>query len=76
MVFTLSEIVKSALANFNTQFDLRRVEAFVNENKNNLGTAADSFKSSIETIKTNIRWTEKNMKPIAEFLTRFNKQNN
>ncbi len=47
--------------------DLARVQNFVGRTSN-LGVAADAFKSAIETIRTNVRWTQKNVKSIYTWL--------
>lgn len=65
--FTLANLVTSCTSRLNKQTDLNRVENFVKQTSN-LGPAAEAFKNAIETIQTNIRWTQMNLKPIREWL--------
>jgi hypothetical protein len=44
------------------------VEAFVRAHASNLGLTAASFQSAIETISTNVRWVERNIEPLSEWL--------
>lgn len=63
----LSNLVTSCTSRLNKKFDLDRVECFIKRTPN-LGNAAEAFQNALETIQTNIRWTQKNMQPIFDWL--------
>ena len=65
--FTLPNLVTSCTSRLNKDHDLARVEDFVRRTPN-LGVTTDAFRNAIETIKTNIRWTKKNLQPIFQWL--------
>ena len=51
-----------------TKLELQRVNDFIARNKNNLGLASDAFSQALENINTNIRWIEKNLQSVHEWL--------
>ena len=64
--FTLASLLTETLSNFNTEDDLKRVQAFFSNN--DFGVAKDSLSEITESINTNIRWMEKNYNAVVEFL--------
>jgi hypothetical protein len=66
--FTLPNLVTSIISRLSSRNDLKRVETFIASNVNNLGVATEAFQKAIENINANIRWTEKNVENIKEWL--------
>ena len=64
--FTLASLLTETLSNFNTEDDLKRVQAFFSNN--DFGVAKDSLSEITESINTNIRWMEKNYNAVVKFL--------
>jgi hypothetical protein len=62
----LASLLTETLSNFNTDTDLKRVQAFFANN--DFGVAKDSLSEITESINTNIRWMEKNYNAVVEFL--------
>ena len=60
-------MVTTVTSQLNKEIDLARVEDFIRRTPN-LGVTTEAFKNAIETIKTNIRWTQKNLKTIQDWL--------
>lgn len=65
--YTLPNLVTTVTSQLNKEIDLARVEDFIRRTPN-LGVTTEAFKNAIETIKTNIRWTQKNLKTIQDWL--------
>jgi hypothetical protein len=57
-------------SSFNSNSDLKKVQNFMSENRDNLGVAASSFKQVIENIETNMRWMEKNSLHVKQWLAK------
>jgi hypothetical protein len=55
-------------SSFNSIYDLKKVQNFMSENRDNLGVAASSFKQVLENIETNLRWMEKNSRHVTQWL--------
>ena len=68
MSFTLPNLVTSCTSRLNKPTDLVRVKNFIAQTPN-LGPASEAFKNAIETIETNIRWTDINLSAINKWLT-------
>ena len=66
--FTLSELMVEITSSFNSIYDLKKVQHFMRENRDNLGVAASSFKQVLENIETNLRWMEKNSLHVTQWL--------
>ena len=64
--FTLASLLTETLSNFNTQNDLKRVQAFFANN--DFGVAKDSLSEITESINTNMRWMVKNYNAVVKFL--------
>ena len=52
--FTLSELMIEITSSFNSIYDLKKVQHFMRENRDNLGVAASSFKQVLENIETKL----------------------
>ena len=64
--FTLASLLTETLSNFNTENDLKRVQAFFANN--DFGVAKDSLSEITESINTNMRWMVKNYNAVVKFL--------
>ena len=65
--FTLPSLVDSTTSRLYTLNDLNRVRNFISRTQN-LGVATEAFQQALENINNNIRWYEKNLKPILNWL--------
>ncbi|CAF0920546.1 unnamed protein product [Brachionus calyciflorus] len=65
--FTLPTLIDSIIKTLNSNYYLKRLDDFI-ERAQDLGVAADAFKQAIEKINTNIRWKEKNLDSIHNWL--------
>jgi hypothetical protein len=65
----LPSLVNSVTNRLNQRNDLNRVENFIKANEGNLGVATEAFASAVENIKTNIRWSDKNLKAVSTWLS-------
>ena len=63
-------MVNLVLQKFNSQKDIERVERF--KKTHNLGIAARAFEESLDTIKTNKEWMDRNLNLILKWLTEYN----
>ena len=66
--FSFGELVSGVMSNFNTEYQLSRVQSLIETHKNKLGTALTPLNQAIETIKTNINWLKKNKDNISKWL--------
>jgi hypothetical protein len=73
VAFTLPSLIESITKRLNTNYDLKRVNSFL-ESEKYLGSAADAFKQAIETISTNIRWMNKYSISIQNWLSNVNRR--
>jgi hypothetical protein len=62
----LASLLTETLSNFNTENDLKRVQAFFANY--DFGVAKDSLSEITESINTNMRWMEKNYNAVVKFL--------
>lgn len=65
--FTLANLVKNVLKNFNTEFELNSLQIFQREHLN-LGIAENAFKESLETVSLNKRWMDTYLTSIENWL--------
>ncbi|XP_050422404.1 aminopeptidase N isoform X2 [Adelges cooleyi] len=65
---TISEIVKSATAHFNTKNDLIQLWQFYKDQQDYLGSARRSVLQSIENAQANVEWMNKNYQTISAWL--------
>ena len=65
--FTLSRLIERVLNNFNNRYELKLVEDFISQHPY-LGISEGAFKQSVETININIRWINKNLNLIGNWL--------
>ena len=68
MAFTLPNLVTGVTQRLTSKLDLQRVKDFIARNQNNLGVATEAFSRALENINTNIRWLEKNLLSVHEWL--------
>lgn len=66
VIYTLPNMVNVVLNKLNSQKDLERVEHFMRTNE--LGIASRAFEESLDTIKANKKWMEKNLNLILKWL--------
>jgi aminopeptidase N len=57
--YSLGSLVEEVTKNFNTDYELERVKMFI-ARKLIVGSVKNAFERSIERIRSNIRWKEKN----------------
>lgn len=67
MVFVLSDLIKTVYGNLNTQSELNQLEDFLIRHPD-LGSASLDFRKTIEIVKTNVRWMNKNFNTISDWL--------
>lgn len=65
---SLISLVDELLKNFNTKYELARVEKFMSDHTD-LGVTKSSFTRALESIRSNIRWREMNMISLTDWLT-------
>lgn len=65
--FTLGNLVTSLLRNFNTEYELLKVQDFLIKHPDQ-GVATNAFKQSVETISSNIRWMNRNAESLSQWL--------
>lgn len=63
----MAHLVQNVVKSFNTNYELDRINQFLSQNPDS-GAIRDGLKQSIENIKTNIRWIEKNSQNLADWL--------
>lgn len=61
-------LIDELFINFNTKYELSRVEKFISE-RTELGVTKSSFARALEGIRSNIRWREKNMITLTDWLS-------
>ena len=54
----IGRIVSYTTRDFNTPFELKELQDFYEEHKNELGTARSATLNSIENVKANVKWME------------------
>ena len=69
MAFTLPNLVTGVTQRLSTKLELQRVQDFIGRNQNNLGVATEAFSQALENINTNMRWKEKNLQLVHEWLS-------
>lgn len=65
---SFKRIISSVASDFNTEFDLMELERFIEENKDDLGTAETTAKQMVELTKGNIEWMEAHYTEVVEWL--------
>lgn len=54
----------------NSNYELNKVQSFIKSNSDVLGGSIDGqFKSSVDTIKINIAWLDKNLNKIRKYFS-------
>ena len=64
----VGRIIQYVTRDFNTEFELRELQAFYEEHKNELGTAKRTTLNSIELVKANVQWMKKYYNDILDWL--------
>jgi hypothetical protein len=64
----LGSLVTSLLRNFNTEYELQKIQDFMTKYPDQ-GVASNAFKQSLETINGNVRWMSKNAESIGQWLS-------
>jgi len=65
----LPNLVTGVTQRLSTKLELQRVQDFIARNQNNLGGATEAFSQALENINTNMRWKEKNLQLVHEWLS-------
>lgn len=65
---SVGRIVSSVTKDFNTPFELKELEDFYAEHKDELGTARRTTLNSIEKVKANVQWMDTYYKEIVTWL--------
>lgn len=66
--FGFSSLIKSVMKGFNTQFQLKELTKFIEQNNDNLKTGRRAFKQTVENTQSNIQWMERNLDIISSWL--------
>ncbi|XP_015184599.1 PREDICTED: aminopeptidase N isoform X1 [Polistes dominula] len=66
----MNNIIKSATRGINTEYELNDLTDFINENKNELGSATRTVQQAVEQAQANIRWLDNNYVTIRDWLQR------
>jgi len=64
----VGRMITAVAADFNTEFELAELEAFIAEHENELGSAGRSAKQMVESTKANIAWTANHYQTIVDWL--------
>ena len=65
---SVGRMIKSATRDFNTPFELKELEDFYEQHKNELGTAKRGTLNSIEKVRANVQWMENYYTDIVSWL--------
>ena len=65
---TISKVIKGLTADFNTPLKLKELEEFYNSHEAVLGRATSNIVSSIQTVKSNVKWMASNYQKISDWL--------
>ena len=61
-------IVSSVAEDFNTAFDLKELEEFIEENREELGSAKDTALQMVELTEGNVLWMEEHYREVLDWL--------
>ncbi|KAK6644232.1 hypothetical protein RUM43_000499 [Polyplax serrata] len=67
-LFTISSIVKSSTKTINTKLQLKQLNEFAKEHKNEFGPATRAVSQALEQADANIRWMEQNYESLIKWL--------
>ena len=65
--FTLPTVVTRVFSKLNNKFDLTKMRDFKVSHPN-LGIANNVYNEALESVESNVRWMETNLKSITDFL--------
>jgi len=65
---SVGRIISAAASDFNTEWDLRELEQFIEEHKDELGSAGRDATVMVESTKANIDWMKKHYQTIIDWL--------
>lgn len=66
--FTFSTLMKSAMADRNTEYGLQELKTFEQQHSTELGTATRTVKQAIESAEANVLWMGKNFQTVWQFM--------
>ena len=67
----MNEVFTDVFKNYNTRYDLKKLENFYERQANEKSLNLNVFKEIIENIVTNIRWMDTNYKKISQWLLNY-----
>merc|ERR1711935_655775 len=65
---SVGRIISAISGDFNTEWDLRELEQFIEEHQDELGSAAREAAQMVEGTKANIKWMEEHYQTILDWL--------
>ncbi|XP_058791213.1 aminopeptidase N [Phymastichus coffea] len=69
-LISITSIVKSSTKRINTKYELKDLLEFANEHKEELGSATRAIEQAVEQTEANIRWLERNLANIQDWLNK------
>ncbi|XP_055335825.1 aminopeptidase N-like [Paramacrobiotus metropolitanus] len=64
----LSHLISGLTRSFNTAFELRELEAFIDDNRDSISIAQRALSQAVEKSKANISWRKRSMSQITRWL--------
>ncbi|KAL5020482.1 hypothetical protein ScPMuIL_003374 [Solemya velum] len=68
--FSFANLISGTTSSFNTEYELKQLADFKDDHPD-LGSGARAFDRAIERTKSNIKWMEKNVPPIRDWLANY-----
>ena len=76
-MFTLDRLISSCFSGYNTDYELNKLESFVKANEDKMNSAVQNvFKEVMTTVRTNVRWMQRNFEAISRWLVNYAAINN
>ncbi|OQV25529.1 Aminopeptidase N [Hypsibius exemplaris] len=69
----LSHLITSLTRSFNTPFELRELESFIETNKDTMTLGQRAFRQAVEKTRANISWRKRNVAAIVKWLENIRK---
>lgn len=66
--FTLPNLVKAITSGMTSEFELKELQRFIEENKNNLGFAKVALDKAVEQVQNNVKWIADNVGDVMEWM--------
>ena len=69
----LSQLITSLTRSFNTPFELRELETFIELNRETMTLGQRAFRQAVEKTQANISWRRRNVAAIVKWLENIRK---